>query len=59
MNGNVSNGNRHIGIDILKLISAVGVICLHQNIPGELGRIIVVISRCAVPIFFLLIHIWH
>jgi len=45
---------RRDGVDILKLICAFLVICIHKPFYGKIGEYIVAISRCAVPIFFMI-----
>jgi len=45
---------RKDGLDILKLICAFFIICIHKPFYGEIGKYIVAISRCAVPIFFMI-----
>ena len=50
----VKDERRKIGLDILKIISAFLVICIHAPFEGEVGKYFIVISRCAVPIFFMI-----
>ena len=52
--GAKNDNNRKNGIDILKFIIAFLVICIHSPFYGEAGKYIVAISRCAVPVFFMI-----
>lgn len=45
---------RYFYIDILKFICAFLVICIHAPFLGAVGQYIIAISRCAVPIFFMI-----
>lgn len=45
---------RYFYIDILKFICAFLVICIHAPFLGTVGQYIIAISRCAVPIFFMI-----
>ena len=46
--------NRLVGLDILKFIAAFMVVCIHVIFYGRFGEDVVAISRCAVPIFFMI-----
>lgn len=46
--------DRKTGLDILKCIAAFLVICIHAPFQGEIGEYFTAISRCAVPIFFMI-----
>lgn len=50
----VENKDRKIGLDILKFIVAFLVVCIHAPFEGESGKYIIAISRCAVPVFFMI-----
>lgn len=45
---------RFKGLDILKCIACFLVICIHCPFPSEFGKYFNSISRCAVPIFFMI-----
>ncbi len=46
--------SRIYGLDILKSICTFMVIMIHTGYPGELGNYAIVLSRIAVPIFFMI-----
>lgn len=46
-------GKRNKGIDILRLICAFLVVCIHAHFPGIVGEYVKAIARVAVPIFFI------
>lgn len=46
--------NRIIGIDLLKLFACFLVICIHSPFPGKFGDAFLVITRIAVPLFFMI-----
>lgn len=50
----LNKSNRSKGLDILKCIASFLVICIHSPFVGEIGKYFNVISRCAVPIFFMI-----
>lgn len=45
---------RNVGLDILKVIAAFFVVCIHAPFENEFGKDLKAISRCAVPIFFMI-----
>lgn len=45
---------RYEGLDILKVISAFLVVCIHASFPGEFGKNVASLARVAVPIFFMI-----
>lgn len=46
--------NRADNIDILKTICAFLIVCIHIPFPGEIGEYFTVLTRIAVPIFFMI-----
>lgn len=50
----IEDKKRNIGLDILKIIVAFLVICIHAPFENEFGKDLKAISRCAVPIFFMI-----
>ena len=44
---------RKAGIDILKGLCAILVILIHFPFLGIGGKIITIVARCAVPVFFM------
>ncbi len=44
---------RNNGIDILRLLCAFLVVCIHAHFPGVTGEYVKAIARIAVPIFFI------
>ena len=44
---------RNNGIDILRLLCAFLVVCIHARFPGVIGEYIKAIARIAVPFFFI------
>lgn len=50
----VNDEKRKIGLDILKIISAFLVICIHAPFEGKVGQYFITLARCAVPIFFMI-----
>ncbi|MDD6072587.1 MAG: acyltransferase [Clostridiales bacterium] len=51
---NVMSGNRNFMLDFLKGIACIGVVFIHVRFPKEIGIIVEVLSRFAVPIFFMI-----
>lgn len=52
---NINNKvERYNSIDLLKCICCFLIICIHQPFPTVVGNYIVVLSRVAVPIFFMI-----
>ncbi len=49
-----SVAKRYYGLDILKCICALLVICIHEPFAGIVGKNIVHLARVAVPIFFMI-----
>ena len=49
-----NNEGRKNGIDILKCLAAFLIVCIHIPFKGEFGKLVVSVSRCAVPIFFMI-----
>lgn len=48
------NQPRQSGLDILKCICAFLIVCIHAPFPGEFGKVITALARCAVPVFFII-----
>lgn len=46
--------NRNDSLDFLKLISSFMVVCIHFRSYGEFGELVAIISRFAVPVFFMI-----
>lgn len=46
--------SRNHGLDLLKVICAFMIICIHAPFPGLLGEITTPLTRIAVPIFFMI-----
>lgn len=53
-NGSENSIKRYEGLDILKVIAAFFVICMHTRIPGAFGMYITAIARFAVPSFMII-----
>lgn len=49
----IQKGIRQNSIDALKAFAAIGVVLIHFGFPGLFGKIIQVIARVGVPIFFM------
>lgn len=47
------NKQRNYSLDLLKFISSFMIICIHFKIAGKTGELLTVISRFAVPVFFM------
>ena len=45
---------RNLGIDVLRLIASLMVVCIHMGFPGHLGQAMILVSRIAVPCFFII-----
>ena len=45
---------RNQGIDVLRFIGALMVVCIHIGFPGHLGQAMILVSRIAVPCFFII-----
>jgi len=45
---------RYKGLDVLKCICAFLVVCIHARFPGIFGNYFLVITRAAVPVFFMI-----
>ena len=41
-------------LNLLKGLACMGVVFIHVNFPGELGQIVIALSRSAVALFFLI-----
>ncbi len=54
MNKVNQNRVRYDGLDVLKCICAFLVVCIHAAFLGDVGKIVEVIARIAVPIFFMI-----
>ena len=50
---------RNYGLDTLKLICAMLVICIHTPFPNDFGQYVMVISRIAVPIFLMITGFYY
>lgn len=50
----MKNKHRNIGLDILKVIAAFLVVCIHAPFEDEFGKDLKAVARCAVPIFFII-----
>ena len=46
--------NRNEGIDMLRMVCAFFIVCIHIPFPGGVGSYIKAVSRIAVPIFFMI-----
>ncbi len=46
--------SRNLGIDILKMICSFLVVYIHAPMPGMIGEAIYMVSRVAVPVFFII-----
>lgn len=46
--------HRNHGLDLTKTICAFMIICIHTPFPGLLGKIIIPLTRIAVPLFFMI-----
>ena len=44
---------RNYSLDLLKFISSFLIVCIHFKISGETGKLITIIGRFAVPVFFM------
>ena len=44
---------RNKSLDAVKAIAACLVVCIHVSFPGQVGQIVKVFARCAVPFFFM------
>lgn len=51
---NEMNSDRNFMFDFLKGIACIGVVFIHVAFPGQIGVIIGVLSRFAVPLFFMI-----
>ncbi len=49
-----SKKSRNAGIDFLRFICALMVVCIHIGFPGHLGQAMILVSRIAVPCFFII-----
>ena len=45
---------RNYSLDLLKFIASFFIVCIHFKVFGEVGDFIVVLSRFAVPVFFMI-----
>lgn len=50
----VKTNSRYAGIDILKAVCAFFVVCIHCPFPGKIGEYFTVLTRIAVPTFFMI-----
>ncbi len=50
---------RNNGIDILRTICAFMIICIHEAFPGTFGEVVRLISRVAVPMFFMITGFYY
>ncbi len=50
----MNNIDRNNGLDVLKFFLCFLIICIHVPFPGKLGTFVVIFSRIAVPIFFMI-----
>ncbi len=50
----VNQSERNLGIDVLRLIASLMVVFIHMGFPGHLGQAIILVSRIAVPCFFII-----
>ena len=44
---------RNKSLDAVKAIAACLVVCIHVSFPGQVGQLVKVLARCAVPFFFM------
>ncbi len=47
------NKVRNQSLDLLKFISAFMIVCIHIKFYGEMGKLITILARFAVPVFFM------
>lgn len=45
---------RNSGLDCVKCLAAFCVVCIHVSFPGIMGDIVSLLSRFAVPVFFMI-----